>query len=1150
MSEFKRNFDPDQRAAIDVDLNAVVSAGAGSGKTTVLVERYARLVEKRGIGVDAILALTFTRKAAAEMNARIHARLSDSDDPRAAEQLALFDTARISTLDSFCGSIARGAAHHYGIPPDFAVDEVRLGRAADEISVELLMDRKEDPVLRRLVATMGFDRVRRSFFSRVATEHVSVARKPVFADEARRQVAALRLELSKAASGLQDACQAILDIDEDGGDSLAKAKSLVSSLLPLPSGADDESLAEMGRRAASLAGGDLRRPGAAKKPGLVLLKELIEPVKESAAAVKLLVDSYRLRDDIEAVGVLLDDLAQRFLERKRREGVLSFQDCAELATDILKRDGELRAYYKRRLKSILIDEFQDNNELQKDLLFLLAEQESIESPGIPPPSALCPDKLFFVGDEKQSIYRFRGADVSVFRRLSGELERAAGSSPALFLNANHRSSPELVAFFNALFPGVFGPAERDFEARFADVVSLKTPVADADAFPAAEFHLLEPPDPEDEESEENEVSLAAAEARAAAARIAAGVEAGEFAYSDVAVLFRSTSKQHEYERAFRERGIPYQASDPRGLFAEGPANDLYAVLRLCLFPQDRNAYAALLRSPFVRLGDESLARVLLDEHRAPFPEDAPSSWFSSASDAARFRRGGRIFSSIRADADLVGASELVARLWYDEGYLASLLSSGRASESADHFEKMYALALDADRRRIPLAAFLDELAPLMGSYEKIEGDEASDLGASAVRLMTVHKSKGLEFPVVLVADCGSDGRGPRNDQPFYVDAEYGIVANLKREDASRKNRMGNWFFERAKEEERARDLAELRRLLYVAATRAERKLLFFGRRKMNAATREALGELAGAERAEVLLLLPKRTAQGEDTEPKSFFDLIALGLSSPQAAGALYSVHSIDPGIERPGTSPSAENGRRAPSAAFYGSAPAEPRFERSRTVTPTNLETARRTISGPGPKPSTAPGLPIDPLIAGLKAESAFGTLCHLAVERALGAEPPRAEMPVDDCARLFPDLDAEARADIAETARNLAEGFLLSALGKKAVAAGRRRTEFPFLFALDSGSAGKPTVVNGKMDLVFELPSDNRCLIVDFKTDREIDPAGHAAQMACYRAAAAAFSDFPTESWLFYLRGGIALPINEFVDLRTLAEASLQPPAGGDDR
>jgi ATP-dependent helicase/nuclease subunit A len=287
----------------------------------------------------------------------------------------------------------------------------------------------------------------------------------------------------------------------------------------------------------------------------------------------------------------------------------------------------------------------------------------------------------------------------VFRRLAGELERASDQSPALALNANHRSSAELVAFFNAFFPGVFGPAERDFEARFSEVRTSKSPTQDAP--PATEFHLLEPPDPESAEADEQDVSLATAEARAAAARIASGAAAGEFAFADVCVLFRSTTRQHEYERAFRERGIPYQAADPRGLFAEGPANDIYAVLRLCLFPQDRNAYAALLRSPFVRLGDESLARILLDERRDSFPEDAPAAWFSCGADAARYRRGAELYRSVRADVDLTGVSDLVSRLWYDEGYLASLMTENRAAENVDHFDKLYALALDADRRGCP-----------------------------------------------------------------------------------------------------------------------------------------------------------------------------------------------------------------------------------------------------------------------------------------------------------------------------------------------------------------------------------------------------------------------------------------------------------------
>ncbi len=1140
-TEGKRSYDPAQRAAIDVDENVVVSAGAGSGKTTVLVERYARLVESRGIPVESILALTFTRKAAAEMNSRIHARLSSSDHPRAKEQLALFDSARISTLDSFCGAVARGAAHRYGIPPDFAVDEARLERVADEVSVELLMDRKEEPAMRRLVATHGFDRVRRELFSRVAAARISIARKPSFAEDARRQVRKLAGDLNARRAELEDACEALLGIEDDGGDSLAKAKDLVSSLLPLPETGSEAELAELSFRAATLAGGALRRPGVAKKPGLVLLKELIEPVKDAADAVRRLCENLRLEDDILAVGDLLDDLARRFLDRKRREGVLSFQDGAELAVDILKNDREMRSYFKRRLRAILIDEFQDNNELQKELLFLLAEREDIHSPEIPPAEALAPDKLYFVGDEKQSIYRFRGADVSVFRRLSGELERAAGKQAALELDYNHRSSADLVAFFNAFFPGVFGSAEREYEARFSAVRTLKE-CGDEDSAPAVEFHLHEPAGAEDDDADA--LPASAAEAEAAAARLEAGVAAGEFSYGEIAVLFRSTSHQHEYERAFRARGIPFRAADPRGLFAEGPANDLYAALRFALFPRDRNAYAAFLRSPFVALGDESLARVLLDERRDPFPEDAPTAWFSSASDARRFARGSEIHQALRRDADLSGAADLVARLWYDEGYRARLVELGRTQEGDDHFEKLRALALDADRRRIPLAAFLDELAPLMGSYEKVDGDDSSEGSTGAVRLLTVHKSKGLEFPVVVVADAGNDGRGIRNDLPFYADPEYGVAVNLRREDAARKERVGNWFFDRAKEDEKARGLAELRRLLYVAATRAEKKLLFFGCRRTNAAVREALGDLAGDERAAALLRMRRRTASGDSAEPRSFLDLAAEGLSHPAAEDFRFAARSIaaaSPARRRSrGPGSGADRAEAGAAAAFYARARKEPRREASRMTSPTALEQARaKRAPAPIAVPRPAPDVASDETIASLGAETEFGTLCHLVIERALRSPDFAARTPAEDCAALFPAADEQTRKTIADCARELAEGFLNSALGARSRAAARLRTEFPFLLALDGAAGDRPVVVNGKMDLVFEeTGSPSRCVIVDFKTDKNIDPSAHAAQMAAYRAAATAFSDGLPESWLFYLRGGLAVPILEEVDLGELTE------------
>lgn len=1151
MSNSVRTPTPEQREAINRDQNAVVSAGAGSGKTSVLVERYARLVERDGIPVDAILALTFTRKAAAEMNTRIYARLSRSEDPRTRAQLEQFDKARISTLDSFCSAVARGACHRFGLPPDFAVDEARLARISDEAAVELMLDRKDDAALRRLVAANGFDRVRGDLLAAIARERVSVAAEPSFAADARRQVSALRAAVAATAAALEDACAAILGIDEDGGDSLLSAQDAVRALLPFPeippTGEIEEETLDALSAAASAAAA-IRKPGAGKKPGLLMLKEMIPPLREAASELKVLAESYRLREDIAAVGELLDDFARRFLERKRREGIVSFHDAATLATEILVRDPEIRAHYKSRIRAIMIDEFQDNNALQKDLLYLLSEREDRCAPGIPAPEDLRPDKLFFVGDEKQSIYRFRGADVSVFRTLSSELDRTAAGKTDLSLSVNHRSSAELVAFFNAVFPGIFGPAEHAYEARFSPIGTLKEGAprgqVSGDAPPAVEFHIFDAGSSTGDE--EHELAAAESVAYAAARRIAEGAAAGEFGFGDVAILFRSTTHQHEYERALRRYGVPYRATDPRGLFSEGPFNDFYALLRLALIPSDLNAYAAVLRSPFVNLGDDALARIFLDGKREPFPDAPPDSWFADPGDRDRFARGSELYRSVRADIDRVAVSALVARLWYDEGYRASLLDDPDRRTCLDHFSALYSLALDADGRRLPLTAFLDELTPLMGSSDRIEGDESDAPSGTGVALLTVHKSKGLEFPVVLIADAGSESRGSRNAGTYYVDRDYGVVVNLRREDAARGERVGNWFFNRAKEEEDRHETAELRRLLYVAATRAERKLLVFGARRTNKTMEEAIDGVEGHERARAILSLAKVDASGERKAPKSFLDLFAEGFATPEGAVARYAAFAVPPLPERERRPAGAAAVDLRPAADFYAGAPALPRREARRTVTPTALERALSANRRPSGHATAGDQdlavLPVDGILSDFGLEKLFGTLCHLAVEHAFSAPEgapfsPRLEFPAD--------LAEGDRSLLVESARILAAGFLGSELGVLAREAKRRRVEFPFLLALeDPAGAERPLVLSGAMDLVFEAGSgaDGRCVVVDFKTDKAIDPAAHAGQLACYRAAAGAFSDLPAESWLFYLRSGIARRVGEEVDLYRSALAAAQ--------
>ena len=670
-------LDTDQAAAYWADLNTAVSAGAGSGKTTVLAERYVRLVTQGALSINEVLTLTFTRKAAAEMYARIFKRLSASPDPRAKERLAQFDQARISTLDSFCTAVTRGASYRYGISGDFRVDETELRRTAEETAVEIIMRHRRDEAVRRLVAARSFENIVQDLFADLALSTFGFVRPGNYAALGKKQIDFIKQETETCCQEITELCRTVLALDGSKSKSttLQKAQAAVRSRVPLQAVFDPDHINGLIETADFFMSPDsFRKPSGGKEPALAELREAAVLLKdEQCPRLRSLAQTLLFEEDILLIGNILDEYETLFLERKRAKGLLSFQDTAALAVDILTKDPELRGYYKRHIKAIMIDEFQDNNRLQKDLLYLLAEREDAGRGGaLPAAEDLAPDKLFFVGDEKQSIYRFRGADVSVFRGLAQE--RGQGQEASISLRANYRSAPELVDFFNALFPGVFGKAEALFEAEFSPMraASYKKQRKSGSP-PRVELYIQETRRKsrnnagEDEEDESAETSKAAGEALAAAERIITGVTSGEFGFGDVAVLFKSTTHQNEYERIFRQAGIPFSAADPRGLFLEGPANDFYALLRLALFPGDRNAYATVLRSPFVRLADESVFKIMLENPDDPFPSNLRDSWFAHPAEQERYEQGRAIFTQLGDMIDIQSIAPVLAYLWYETG---------------------------------------------------------------------------------------------------------------------------------------------------------------------------------------------------------------------------------------------------------------------------------------------------------------------------------------------------------------------------------------------------------------------------------------------------------------------------------------------------
>ena len=1192
-----QSLDSEQLAAYKADHNVVVSAGAGSGKTTVLSRRYVRLVSEKRLPVEAILTLTFTRKAAAEMFSRIHQELSQLDDPWVQEQLQRFDSARIATLDSFCSSIVRGSCQIYGIPPNFTIDEAKLTQVAKETATAFLMEHQHEAALRELVAIFSFDRVVSELLADFCLYELPVINAPSYEALARNQVDELLHRINNILQRLSDIFAEGARIDTKG-----QSKGIIAivelfqnhrNLAATYAETDHEGLLTLCNTIAKI-----RKPGTVA-PGSdsEQVKDLFSEAKDLCPLLQSLLFFYKKRDHIQRLGFLLDDLARRFNQKKRSEAILSFSDLIDLAVDILKSSLPLRNYYKQQIRAIMIDEFQDNNEKQKELLYLLGERENEASPGIPPPDKLAPDKLFFVGDEKQSIYRFRGADVSVFKRLSQELNQAASPDlpRQLSIRTNYRSEPELIKFFNQLFPGIFGNPEEDYEASYTEAkpdpnrppsgtipVEIYINTAEED-----EENLTAQETESEDTGQEPEAfcSPSETEALTVARRIIEGLERSEFRPGDVALLFRTTTHQSVYERVFRTIGIPFVSADPRGLYLDAPSNDLYAMLQLVIVPQDTNAYAAVLRSPFVNISDQAFLNLMLrikdDPWFEPFSDLPDSFWVvCDPQDRTRYTLGAELYGTLKTMTDTRGIADLLAWLWYETGYRTSILNDPEMATTVGHFELLYDLAIDADQRHLTLATFLEELAPRIGNPEKIEGDE-TDKGTDAVTFMTIHKSKGLQFPVVIIPQSGAEGQALRNEKPYYYDESYGPVISWKSYNRNSSDKIINPFFEKLRESEYKQTHAELKRLFYVALTRAEQKIIIAGNRKVSQKALknfrdEYSQDLSSLEAA--LYIKPK-----DDRAKIRFFDLLALGID--QVSKDLFSLQPIEPILLTDRGKALTELRRQLDSIqmvqsgisgsnnedwqqSFYnppGISPIVPVNISSRITSPTAMERYWQQMQQSGapgnekdgmssssailPKasrqeaPQPLPALAVDQIFSASnqELETIFGTLCHNVIQNSL---EDLGDMPSPQILAELEKLNMqdEQKILLINTAKSLAKSFIQSELGQTAVKAKPLlKTEYAFLLPLYQNEP-KPILIQGSIDLIFETPSN--CFVIDFKTDKVLQSEAHRIQLECYQRAAQAFSDKPVKTLLVYLRNMQVIEVSSRLndaELYTIAQEAI---------
>ena len=1209
----------EQKKAAFCGQNAVAAAGAGSGKTMVLANRFAWLITEKNCKVDEILTLTFTKKAASQMFRRIHSLLtaiagseSGIKSQRAQNALDNFIHARIQTLDSYSTAIVKQCASRYGISPEFEIDPERSREIAAEEALPFLIRNRHHPAIEKLYSDNRPNDIAHNIFSDVLNDCCLADRQRIFYDDIKKQFDLVCEEWDKQIKEIITITDEIKSLQEnipemcpDLFTSLEKYKDKNITIIKTNDIRDyfnillNESVQNVIKTAENhqiqnLLTELLYYISDIKEAKLNKGKPRDNPVKTNIKLIRGLYEKFSSlvvycmqAGLILSFMSLLDDLQTRFITRKRAEGVLTFSDIASLSRAILLEQKDIRQSEKEAFKAIMIDEFQDNNELQKEILFLLAEKPEKCGDTVPAAEDLCSDKLFFVGDEKQSVYLFRGADVSVFRKLNNEIK-----SENLPLKINYRSAGTLIGAFNAIFGGsafdpegemplhefasVFAPSSPSLPVYEASYTPLKANIKEMGTLSIC---ILNGKDDEDVISEDDtRLDATENEARFVAEKIEALLNEkshnGDKKYqpNDIAILFRTHSSQYLFEKQLRLLGIPYTSENINDLFYSGVVNDIMSVLFLAAHPLDSASYAEMLRSPFAGLSLSGTAACLsvrdTEKTFIPFNDD-PLSHLDDE-DREKYQHGKRIYESICEKAANGSIASLVSELWYNEGYRYETEWNLHTSIFREYFDYLYHLAANADNANQGLAVFTEYIRTLRDSGSPLRDIVIPMDRSGAVHLMTIHKSKGLEFPVVFVCCCGKHAR-VNQTKKVYDSANNGIIfcppapSSLNNIPEIKKN----FFWEQVKTEERRKNTAELRRLLYVAATRAEEKLFLTG--VLNFADSETDDfsikikyyinkKLEEKEKKNEIyiegdaiinndtlfgLFLPSISSHIPPEGLKkgtSFFDIEEIPVLTEENArnrettpkGLQNNQEGLNEYIRNRENYYDKAQIIKTPLVLDNHLTPVyfrENRKEDTRTSSAGKDFTVSDEFSGVS---SDDVFREVDAILLSYSKNeneknkkfnsSHFGTIAHACVEALLNKE--EAFIPSNIACLLKPS----EISILLEEGNELAKRFVLSPLGKTAENAQFRENEFSFR-SLIKNDNGKEVFINGTIDLFFE--DKNYIHVVDFKTDSKEIPEEHIEQMSFYYNAVSDLysTDKEIRIWLYYLRTGHALEMTKIV-------------------
>ena len=873
----------EQQQVIDLrNRNILVSAAAGSGKTAVLVERIKELVldKKHPVDIDHLLVVTFTNAAAAQMKERVAKALEKAlqenpSDVRLQQQAALVQNAQITTIDSFCLYVLRNHFHEIGLEPNFRIgDEGELKLLREDVMTGLFEQcyEEKNPGFLHLISCYGTSRsdapVRDMIFKLYSyaqsypwpkqwlREALSCYEIKTEQELEQAPFIEMTVEYGKQmvkgyleqAEHYHELCQ---DVDGPYMYEEACEQDVERMEELLSCSTYQDFYEELGKCKFATLGRAKDYIGSPEKQEQVKterkkLKDGIGKLKSDCFALtfqEILEQLTLVQPSAEALAEVTERFIDAFTERKQDKNLVDFSDLEHFALEILVEEEtgkptETAKEFQNAYEEIMIDEYQDSNYVQETILRAISRE------------VVGQNNLFMVGDVKQSIYRFRLARPELFMEKFDTYETTDAPCQRIDLHKNFRSRDTVLAFTNDIFYQIMkrNLGGVDYTDEAALYCGADYPAGEKeDAF---DSEILLTTTQELEEGTKQQISKQELEAKLIADRIRKMVgkeevvdeETGEFRkvrYGDIVILLRSLSEWADlFAEVLNANGIPAHTVSRTGYFSTLEIRTVLNYLRILDNPRQDIPLAAVLKSPMAGLSDEQLARLRLLAEDKPYHQcvkmflEAEEELTEKESTAdedmrAKLKRFSETYKKLRRQTMDIPMHELLQKVLKETGYAryASALPAGRQRLANLHMlsEKAIAYEKTSYRGLYHFIRYIDELQ----KYD-VDFGEAELVGENedAVNIMSIHKSKGLEFPVCFVSGMGKSFNKQDSRSKMILHPNLGVGLDIIEED--RRIKVPAFFKKVIARQTELESLGEELRVLYVAFTRAKEKLIITG----------------------------------------------------------------------------------------------------------------------------------------------------------------------------------------------------------------------------------------------------------------------------------------------------------------------------------